>query len=335
MMNPGLKQTAIGTARFEPGQITTGELVLAHHLDGPVAAPVMVATGTKPGPTLWVQAAIHGGEIGGTLGIVRCLTRLDLQSMAGAIVGVLAANPLAFRAQTRNTPIDGENMNRLFPGTKGGSITRQMAHELMETAALHADVVVDLHSGGYEAVVPFYSLFWDDESDVSRIAADYARSAATDVVWAARDEWLSGAMFTQLTRRGVPALIVECGGGAGIPDSHIEAFAQAIEGIARAAEILPGGRVRQERYRTIGSCDLAFTRRGGFFIPACEAGDTLEKGDPVGKVVDVFGQDQEVIATPKRAFIAAIGRPYLPVQSGAMIAELNDDGGWSGSSAAV
>lgn len=329
MMGTGLKQTAIGTARFEPGQITTGELALAHHLDGPVAAPVMIATGAKPGPTLWVQAAIHGGEIGGTLGIVRCLKRLDLQSMAGAIVGILAANPLAFRAQTRNTPIDGENMNRLFPGSLSGSITRQMAHQLMEVAVSQADVVVDLHSGGHEAVVPFYSLFWDDGSDASRAAAGYARSAATDVIWAARDEWLSGAMFTQLTRRNIPALIIECGGGAEIPDSHIEAFASAIEGIARAAEILPGGRVPQARYRTIGSCDLAFTRRGGFFVPACAAGDTLKKGDPVGRVVDIFGQDQEVITTPKRAFIAAIGRPYLPVQSGAMIAELNDDGGWS------
>jgi predicted deacylase len=301
---------------------------LAHQIDGPVTSPIMIATGAKPGPTLWVQAAIHGGEIGGTLGIVRCLERLNLQNMAGTIVGVLAANPLAFRTQTRNTPIDGENMNRLFPGAANGTITRQMALTLMETAMASADVVMDLHSGGHEAIVPFYSLYWEDESDASQKAKAYARSATTDVVWAARDEWLSGAMFTQLTRRGMPALIIECGGGSGMPEAHIESFAQAIEGIARAAEVLPGGPIRQEQYRTIGSCDLAYTRYGGFFIPMCEAGDTLEEGDSVGRVVDVYGQTQEMITTPKRAYLAAVGRPYLPVQSGAMIAELNDDHGW-------
>jgi predicted deacylase len=289
----------------------------------------MIATGAKPGATLWVQAAVHGGEIGGTLGIVRCLERINLQSMSGAIVGVLAANPLAFRTQTRNTPIDGENMNRLFPGAANGSITRQMARNLMDAAAASADLVLDLHSGGHEAIVPFYSLYWDDGSEASRKAAGYARSAATNVIWAARDEWLAGAMFTQLTRQGTPALIVECGGGAGLPDRDIEAFALAIEGVARAAEILPGGPVRQEHYRTIGSCDLVYTQRGGFFIPACAAGDTLGEGEPVGLVVDVFGRCQETITTPKRAFVAAIGRPYLPVQSGAMIAELNDDHGWN------
>lgn len=327
MTDPGLKDRTVGTARFEPGRLTTGELTLAHQIDGPVTAPIMVATGARPGPTLWVQAAIHGGEIGGTLGIVRCLERLDLSSMSGAIVAVLAANPLAFRAQTRHTPIDGENMNRLFPGTAQGSITRQMALTLMETAMASADIVVDLHSGGHEAVVPFYSLYWEDGSDASQKAKAYAHSAATDVVWAARDEWLSGAMFTQLTRRGLPALIIECGGGSGMPEDHIESFARAIDGVARAAEILPGGPVRQERYRTIGSCDLAYTRYGGFFVPMCEAGDLLEKGEPVGRVIDVYGRTQEMITTAKRSYIAAIGRPYLPVQSGAMIAELNDDHG--------
>jgi uncharacterized protein len=328
MTHPGSKAQAVGTARFEPGRVSTGELTLAHQIDGPVTAPIMIATGAKPGPTLWVQAAIHGGEIGGALGIVRCLERLDLQTMAGAIVGVLAANPLAFRTQTRNTPIDGENMNRLFPGAANGTITRQMALTLMETAMASADIVMDLHSGGHEAVVPFYSLYWEDGSDASQKAKVYAHSAATDVVWAARDEWLSGAMFTQLTRRGVPALIIECGGGAGMPEAHIESFAQAIEGVARVAEILPGGPIHRERYRTIGSCDLAYTRHGGFFIPMCEAGDTLEEGAGVGRVVDVYGRTQETIVTPKRAFIAAIGRPYLPVPSGAMVAELNDDHGW-------
>ncbi|WP_414474089.1 succinylglutamate desuccinylase/aspartoacylase family protein [Microvirga sp. M2] len=327
MTLPGLKAQAVGTAPFEPGRLTTGELTLAHQIDGPVTAPIMIATGAGPGPILWVQAAIHGGEIGGTLGIARCLERLDLQTMPGAIVGALAANPLAFRTQTRNTPVDGENMNRLFPGAANGTITRQMALALMETAMASADIVMDLHSGGHEAIVPFYSLYWEDGSDASQKARAYARSAATDVVWAARDEWLSGAMFTQLTRRGVPALIVECG-GAGISEAHIESFAQAIEGVARAAGILPGGAVRQERYRTIGSCDLAYTRHGGFFIPACEAGGTLEQGREVGRVVDVYGRTQETIVTPKRAYIAAVGRPYLPVQSGAMVAELNDDHGW-------
>jgi uncharacterized protein len=328
MTKSASRRTAVGTAAFEPGRITTGELILAHQIDGPVTAPVIIATGIRPGPVLWVQAAIHGGEIGGTLAISRCLKSLDLTTMSGAIVGVLAANPLAFRAQTRNTPQDGENMNRLFPGSLSGSISRQMAHSLMQTAMETADVVVDLHSGGVEAIVPFYSLYWEDGSEASQAAKRFARSAATEVVWAATDVWLSGAMFTQLTQNGIPAVIVEYGGGGMMPELHINSFIQAITGIAREGGILPGETFKPHRYRTIGTCELAYTREGGFFVPACDAGDSVEAGDVVGRVIDVFGREREVITTHKRAFIAAIGRPYCPVNTGAMVAELNDDYGW-------
>ncbi|WP_210495249.1 succinylglutamate desuccinylase/aspartoacylase domain-containing protein [Microvirga antarctica] len=319
----------VGSAVLQPGRMTIGALPLAHQIDGPVAAPVMIAAGARPGPILWVQAAIHGGEVGGTLGLTRCLHALDLESMSGAIVGVLAANPLAFRAQTRNTPQDGENMNRLFPGTLDGSITRQMAFRLMEAAHATADIVVDLHSGGAEAVVPFYSIFWDDGSDASLASGRYARAAATDVVWAARDSWLSCAMFTRLTALGVPSLIVECGGGGETPDADIDRFAQAVRGVAHAAGILADGAPAPSQYRTIGTCDLAFTRAGGFFMPSVGAGDLIEDGGVVGRVVDVFGREVEVITSPKRAFVAAIGKRFYPVDTGAMVAELNDDHGWS------
>jgi len=326
-MPAGPRPNALGTASFEPGRLTRGDLSLGQHLGGPVSSPVMIATGTRPGPVLWVQGAIHGGEVGGTLGIARCLNRLDLSRMSGAIIGVMTANPLAFRTQARNSPEDGENMNRVFPGAEASTITRQMARALMAAAEATADAVMDLHSGGLEAIVPFYALYWDDDTPASRQAGRYARSAGTETILTARDAWLSGAMFTQLTRRGLPALIVECG-GAEVTDEQIENFARAIEGMARAMDILPGGPLDQARYRRIGTCDLVFTRESGFFLPACLAGDTVDVGDLVGRVVDIFGAEKELITTPKRAFLAAIGRRYLPVTAGAMIAELNDDLGW-------
>jgi predicted deacylase len=322
------RPTALGSARFIHGESTQGELVLASDIGATVAAPVAVACGAESGPVLWVQAAIHGGEVGGTLALQRLLGQLDISKMSGSIAAVLAANPLAFRAQTRNSPEDGENMNRLFPGDPDGSITRQMAHSLFEAALATADVAMDLHSGGVECIVPFYALYWEDGSPASEASARYARSAATEVIWRAQDPWLAGAMFTNLTMRGTPSLIVECGGGGAMPDAHIDSFAAAITGVARAMGILPGGDVRQQRYRMIGSCDLVMTRMGGFFEPACAAGDVVARGALIGKVIDVYGVERERIVARKPGFIAAIGRRFLPVHAGALIAELNDDHGF-------
>lgn len=323
---------SVGTALFTPGALTRGELVLTEHIDGPVTTPVMIATGAKPGPVLWVQGAIHGGEIGGPLAIARCLAGLDTEAMSGAIVGVLTANPLAFGAQTRNMPQDGENMNRVFPGTVQGTITRQMAATLLAAAESVADTVIDCHSGGVEAIVPFYALYWDDASEASKLSAQYARSAGTDIIWKARDGWLSGGMFSNLVKRGLPSVIIECGGGGAMPDEHIDAFASSITGIARCMSILPGGPVRQPRYTVIGACDLVYSQEGGFFLPDCAAGDRLAAGARVGTIIDAFGTVKEVITAPKRAFVAAVARRYLPVHSGSFIAELNDDLGWENGS---
>jgi predicted deacylase len=317
----------VGTAGIVPGQITQGELPLAWLADGPIAAPVMVAAGLKPGPTLWVQAAIHGGEIGGTLGLVQAIRSIDLADLSGTIVAVLAANPLAFRAQTRNSPQDGENMNRLFPGTLDGTITRQMAQRLMTAATETADIVVDLHSGGIECFVPFYGLYFQMESDASRLAGKLASAVGGEAVWAARDEWLSGAMIVQLTKLGIPALIVECGGGLAHRED-IDRFALSVINVAKAAGLILGDPVMPARQKLIGSCELVFTSAGGFFVPDCAAGDSVAAGASLGRVLDIYGAEQERIVAGKPGYIAAIGRMNLPVHSGAMIGELNDEHGW-------
>jgi predicted deacylase len=324
----GFRAEAVGSARLEPGRLTTGELLLADHIAGPIASPVMVATGAQPGPVLWVQGAIHGEEVGGTLGIARALNRMDPATMRGAVVGVLTANPLAFRAQQRNTPQDGENMNRVFPGAPAGALTRQMAHALFTACTGIADAALDFHSGGVECVVPFYGLHWEDGSPAARRSGEIARAIGADTVWTADDTWLSGAMAVQLVKRGIPAVIVECGGGGAMPEEHVEAFGGSIEGAARALGILPGAPPRQKRLRKVGSCDLVFSGQGGFFVPDCAVGASLQKGDRFGHVIDAFGVEREVIRAHKPSWVAAIGRNYLPVHSGALIGELNDELGW-------
>ena len=319
------KLARVGTARARRGEWTTGELVLGHYPDAPITAPVNILCGADDGPTLWVQGAIHGAEIGGSMGVLRLFSKINPARMKGTIVAVMAANPMAFRAQVRNTPFDGENMNRLFPGNPIGAHSQQAAAILMETAWEAAHAMMDLHSGGMEAVVPFYAIHWEDGSDASREARRLARSTGTPDNWACTDDWLHGAMFTNFTRRGKPGLIIECGGGGPLPDEHVDNFAQAVRGVAQAMKILPGRPPRQERYRTIGHAELVFNARGGFFLPDTEPGAVVRKGQRIGRVMDAHGTIIEELRSPNGpAYIAAIGRRYLPLNSGTMIAETLD-----------
>ena len=119
--------------------------------------------------------------------------------------------------------------------------------------------------------------------------------------------------------------LIECGGGGQVPPGHIDNSEKAIAGVAKAMGILPGRAPRQKAYRTVGRGLLVFNRRGGYFLPAAEVGGVVEKGQIIARIMDPHGRIVEEIKSPNGpAYIAAIVRPYLPVYSGAMVAETID-----------
>lgn len=57
-------------------------------------------------------------------------------------------NPLAVQAWTRNTPVDGKNLNRVFPGRADGSVSERIADAVSRLLLPMADTVFDLQSFG-------------------------------------------------------------------------------------------------------------------------------------------------------------------------------------------
>ncbi len=318
------RRLKVGTARAEPGAWTTGTLTLGHYPDGPITTPVNMICGSRPGPVLWVQAAIHGAECGGALGLLRLFKRIDPKRMKGAIIGVMAANPTAFRILARNTPYDGENMNRLFENPSRSGHSRQAASILIETASAVADAVMDMHSGGQDSVVPFYSIYWEDGTPASREAARLARATGTAAVWNSTDSWLAGTMYTAMTKRGKPAIIVECGSGGDLNERDVANNMRAIEGVAKAMGILPGRAASASRVLNVGTCDLLYNQRGGYILPAVEVGAVVRRGQLIGRIMDPHGRIVEDLASPKRAYIAALVRQHRAIHSGTMCAECCD-----------
>lgn len=317
------KLVSVGTAGILAGKRTTGELVLGHYPDAPICTPVIVASGAQPGPTFWIQSCVHGAEVGGAVSLLRFLDALDLERLKGTVVGIMLANPTAFRTYGRFTPMDGANLNRVFPGDRTGSHTQQMADVLWSTAIEMADAVLDLHSGGDRSIVPFYALYRNDGSKASEQAARLARAAGTPDIWASTDAWLTGALFTIATAHGIPGLIVECGGGSQVPEEHIANYLSAMEGMAQELGMLPGKPPSQERYRLVDDALLVYSHRGGLFLPAVQAGDVVSEGQELGRCLDLYGQVAEVVTSPIDAgWIGSIRRRYMPVYSGDQIAEV-------------
>lgn len=314
----------VGTATAEANRITRGHLELAQYPDGgPVLSPVMIAQGAATGPVLWVQGSVHGPEVVGPLAIQRFLKALDLGHLKGTVIALMLANPLGFRGYNRNTPQDGINMNRVFPGKADGSLTEQIAYRLLETAFSAADVLLDLHSGGDLTITCHYTLYHDTGTAAGQESGRLARATGAPNVWNSCEESLAGCMFTNFTKRGKPALIVERGGGARVEDGDLAAQIQAITGVCQAMGLLPGEPKRADRFRLGGNAVHMKSTKGGFFVPLVAPGDDLVKDQPLGHIVDAFG---DVVETPlcpvEKAWVGSIRRPYMPIFNGDQVTEI-------------
>ena len=59
--------------------------------------PITVVNGIKPGPKLWLSAAIHGDELNGVEIIARVLANIDPKKLRGTIIAVSIVNVFGFR----------------------------------------------------------------------------------------------------------------------------------------------------------------------------------------------------------------------------------------------
>ncbi len=119
------------------------------HSWGRVRVPLYVAASANPGPTVVAIGGTHGDEYEGPVGLKNLTRGLDPSRLvAGRLIVVPVLNVPAFRAARRDSPLDGKNMNRVFPGDAKGSITERIARFVTDEVLPRADVVIDLHSGG-------------------------------------------------------------------------------------------------------------------------------------------------------------------------------------------
>jgi uncharacterized protein len=313
----------IGTAKPAKGEISRGHVELASYPDGPVLSPVLIAQGERDGPTLWLQACIHGPEVVGPLSIQRFLKGLDLKQLSGRIICLMLANPLGFRGYNRLTPQDGFNLNRVFPGDPGGHTSYQLAHRLLELSLAHSDAMLDLHSGGDLTITCHYTLFHNNGTAEGKESERMARATGSPNIWNSLEEGLSGCHFTAYTKAGKPSLIVESGGGARVWPEDLDRLTLAIVNVCKARGMLPGEPAVPKRFRLGGDAIHHKATHGGLFIPHVGPGDDVVKGQHLADIVNLFGDVVEKVHCPvDKAWVGSIRRPHMPIYNGDQVFEL-------------
>lgn len=311
----------LGDVHAARGERGRGVLRVGRYADGsPIELPVLLVRGLRTGPRLWVQAAVHGDESGGTMALIRLANHLDPRLLRGDLVAVPAVNVNGFVWQRRNTPLDLENLNRVFPGDPRGTLSPRIAAVLWEAIQQSADVIVDLHSGGGFDKVPFYAIFHDVETPAGRESERLARAVGSPLIWASREPWLTRALMTVATEAGLPAVIVECGGGD-VTVQDLDRYESGLLGIMRALEMIEGAVPHQPQYTYLSGCEFVYSAAGGIFVPHVQAGDICQPETVYGEVFNLYGDRVETFTATAPVALLALRGAYLPVSTGDFIAE--------------
>jgi len=91
--------------------------------------PIPIASiGNGKGPRILLMAGNHGDEYEGQVALGRLIRTLEPAEIHGRIIILPSANFPAAMAGSRTSPLDGGNLNRLFPGDPSGGPTAQIAY---------------------------------------------------------------------------------------------------------------------------------------------------------------------------------------------------------------
>ncbi len=108
----------IGEQEVAAGQRATIDLPVADlYTHTQLTMPVHVINGRRPGPTLFLTAAVHGDELNGIEIIKRVLRLSALKQLRGCVIAVPIVNVFGFINRSRYLP-DRRDLNRSFPGEK-------------------------------------------------------------------------------------------------------------------------------------------------------------------------------------------------------------------------
>jgi predicted deacylase len=288
-----------GNIEARPGTKAFGYLRTAASRSGLCPdVPVHVVAGAGSGPTLLVQAAVHGTEIIASIAILQVVRALNPRRLRGILIAVPVVNRIGFELSERGSRIDGRDISQLFPGNPRGSVSDQVAHVYFHEVVARANVMVDFHAGGhagYERYVLFTA-----EADPANLT-DIERKRRKLVVAFGLDQAAFFPPDTFGTSRaedaiaaaGVVMIQPELGGGTGWFKNGADNVRDAERGIwntLKALRMIDGPFEADGPLCTIYNAGVVLWKPpvDGLFIRRKGFGDVVRAGEAYGVIQDPY-----------------------------------------------
>jgi len=294
----------VGTATAHPGQTATGFIEVPAGVDAGTNIPVIVINGTKPGPKLALVAGSHGTEYASIVALEKLAQMVNPADLSGALIVVPLINLASFHQKVPHlNPIDGKNMNRMFPGKPDGTQTERalwaIGHQVVEAC----DYLIDLHGGDLDENLRRYS-YWPrtgkEQLDATSRAMVMAFGLDHIIIQRQQGPAVPGAISISRYAEdlGKPTVIAEAGHAGTTNAEDVDALIQGAQNVVRHLKMLSGEVRPVEHPVWIGQITTIRSDQDGIFYPLVVPEAYVQQGMSIGYTTDYFGRKLADVITP-------------------------------------
>ncbi|HYW47139.1 MAG TPA: succinylglutamate desuccinylase/aspartoacylase family protein [Bryobacteraceae bacterium] len=273
-------------------------------VDAGTHIPVTTIRGAREGPVLALIAGNHGYEYPPILALQKVRGRIDAERLSGTVIMVHVANMPSFLGRTVYfSPVDGKNLNRMYPGRADGTVSERIAFAITREVIEKADCVLDLHCGdGNESLRPYVYQTVTGEAELDERIARLAPAFGIDHIVVdrgrprdpARSVYCSNTAIT----RGKPAMTIESGFLGSCDAESVERIVAGIRGVMRELRMVEDGPPPVARPIHLDPVEVLSSPATGILYPLVERDQKVAKGAPLARITDFFGTEVARVTAP-------------------------------------
>ena len=265
----------------------------------------------------------HGDELEGQYLAYMVGSFIDQNiDMLDGIVDIYPAlNPMGIDSITRGIPMFDLDMNRVFPGSKNGTMAEMLCASIIDDIS-GSDVCIDVHSSNiFLKEIPQIRM----SAPTAQTLLPYAILMNVDFIWIHDAATvLESTLAHTLNTRGTKTLVVEMGVGMRITKEYCRQLFDGVFYLMKELGMWKGeiASVREPIVSEGREVGFVNSDAAGIFVPCANFGDTVKKGDHIGDVVDpLTSKTVEKVKAVCDGLIFTL-REYPVVYGGSLLARI-------------
>lgn len=279
-----------------------------------IEVPVIIERSNEPGPTVLLTAGIHGDEINGVEIIRQIIATKINKPKTGTIISIPILNIFGFLHANRAFP-DGRDLNRVFPGTRTGSLASRVAYHFTKEILPHADYCLDFHTGGASRFNAPQVRVSPEDPELLNLARVFS---APFTVYS---NSIQRSYRATCKKMGIPILLFE--GGKSL-ESNKRVVKNGVDGVVRFLDHLEMLHekfvpiIPDENTILIEKSRWIRAQKSGLLHVKIDINKHVEKGEFLATITDPYGTMRFKVLAPNSGYIININHAPIVHQGDAI-----------------